>query len=124
MSAFNINNKRLLLAARVLLCLNAGFWLVSGLLRLLTHLSGFSELAFYFQLLPFLMMANGLVFLFFGFTPALHSRRIIHLAAIAFVGLNAFLSVTDQIGILDLICLLINLGTFLLLLLTHLRKDE
>lgn len=96
---------------QVLMIIQFLFWLGFGLVRF-----------FWMYSLPIIVMmsVNALIFLFSAYLLKFKNIWIFWLV-VAFVGLNALLSITDQVGIYDYISLLIS-GTILVLLIVS-RKE-
>lgn len=94
-------------AARiVLVCILAVqcvFWIVSGILML----DGAPHIV-----VPLLMIADGIAF---GALVLLCKKRhlLIRIGAVAFLFVNLVLSVTDQLGVLDIVALILNAAALL-----------
>ena len=107
---------------RILFSVAAGFWLVAGALAI----SGIVDLGFgtgdAAMIVGILMLGNGAALALAGWL-SLRGQRLVDYAALALVALNALLSVTDEIGVLDLVSLLVN-GALLVLLVVNLRAQR
>jgi len=105
---------------RILFSVAAGFWLVTGALAI----SGIVDLGFGSDdaalIVGILMLGNGVALALAGWL-SLRGHRLVDFAALAVVALNAVLSVTDEIGVLDVVSLLVN-GALLVLLIVNLRN--
>jgi hypothetical protein len=110
----------MILLQRLLFGAAACFWLVTGALAA----TGLSDLGFDSPdaalVVGLLMLGNGVALALAGWFT-LRGHRLVDFAALALVALNACLSVTDEIGLLDLISLLVN-GALLVLLIVNLRR--
>ena len=107
---------------RVLFSVAAGFWLVIGALAMF----GIVDLGFgsanASRVLGLLMLGNGVALGLAGWL-SLRGHRLVDYGALAVVALNALLSVTDEIGVLDVVSLLVN-GALLVLLVVNLRAQR
>jgi hypothetical protein len=105
---------------RILFSIIASFWLVTGTLAML----GIANLGFgsadAARVVGILMLGNCAALALAGWL-SLRGHRLVDFAALAVVALNAILSVTDEIGILDVVSLLVN-GALLVLLIVNLRN--
>jgi hypothetical protein len=74
------------------------FWIVSGIL-MLTHVAHIA--------VPLLMIMNGVVF---GLLIWLYPTRflLVRIGTVLFLFVNLVLSVTDQMGVLDVVALILN----------------
>ena len=98
---------------RFLCLVLAGFWLLAGTLTGLGVLDqGLREGA---TILGFLMVGNGIGFALTG-AHALRGRLTVDLFALVLTVANAILSVTDEIGPLDLVSLIISVTLSILIL--------
>jgi hypothetical protein len=105
---------------RLLFSIVAGFWLVAGALAALGGAGlGFGS-AEATLVAGILMFGNGAALALAGWLT-LRGHRLVDYAALALVALNAILSVTDEIGVLDGVSLLAN-GVLLVLLIINLRR--
>jgi hypothetical protein len=105
---------------RVLFGVTAGFWLVAGALAAFGVLDfGLGGAA---RFLGLLMLANGVALALAGWF-SLRGHRLVDFAALAVVAVNAVLSVTDEIGLLDLLSLLVS-GALLVLLVVNMRSER
>ncbi len=109
----------MLIAQRALFGVVAAFWLVAGVLALfgVLHLGATGAGA---RVLGLLMLANGAAFALAGWL-ALRGYRLIDLASLALVAANAVLSVTDEVGLLDVLSLLVNVELLVMLVINLLR---
>lgn len=108
----------MILLQRVLFGAAAAFWLAAGMLAVFGVLDlGAGAGAW---VLGLLMLGNGVALALAGWL-SLRDHRAVDYGALALVALNAFLSVTDEIGLLDIASLLVN-GGLLVLLLVNLRR--
>ncbi|MFC1660769.1 hypothetical protein ACFL3S_04770 [Gemmatimonadota bacterium] len=106
------------LLLRLLFGVSATFWLVAGALVALGVVDlGLNEGAW---ILGVLMLVNGVALALAG-VFSLRGHRKVDYPALVLVAANAVLSVTDEIGLLDLISLLVS-GTLLLLLPAGMRS--
>jgi hypothetical protein len=99
---------------RVLLTLHGGFWVVGGVLAV----SGVVDfgLSSGVQVLGTLMLANGAALLLAA-QLSLRGRSLIDYSVAALLALNGVLSITDEIGLLDVASLIVSgFGLVLLLL--------
>ena len=107
---------------RTLFSVAAGFWLVAGALAAF----GIVDLGFgsadAARVVGILMLGNGVALALAGWL-SLRGQRLVDYAAFALVALNALLSVTDEIGVLDVVSLLVN-GALLVLLVVNLRAQR
>lgn len=90
---------------KLLFGLDAGFWLVSGFLALAGVID--FGLSGGVRILGVLMLGNGIALALAGIF-SLRGHRFIDLFALGLLALNALLSITDEIGVLDLAALLVN----------------
>ncbi len=110
----------MILLQRLLFALAAGFWLVTGALAALGVLDfGLSSGA---RVLGILMLGNGAALGLAGWL-SLHGYRLVDFASLAVVGVNALFSVTDEIGLLDLLSLLVSVA-LLVLLVVNMRAER
>ena len=93
----------MILLQRVLFGGVAGFWLVTGAVAMF----GIVDLGFgsadAARVVGILMLGNSVALALAGWL-SLRGHRLVDYAALALVALNALLSVTDEIGLLDLLC--------------------
>jgi hypothetical protein len=102
----------MLTAQRVLFSLVAAFWLIAGALATLGVLDfGLRSGA---RVLGLLMLGNAAALALGGWL-SVRGYRLVDYASLAVVAVNALLSVTDEIGALDIASLLVNAGLFALL---------
>jgi hypothetical protein len=103
---------------RILFSIAAGFWLVVGALAAF----GIVDLGFgsadAARVAGILMLGNGVALALVGWL-SLRGHRLVDFVALAVVTLNVILSVTDEIGLLDLLSLLVS-GALLVLLIVKL----
>ena len=91
----------------------AGFWLVAGVLAVVGVVDfGLDKGA---PLLGLLMLGNAAALGLAGFL-SLRGHRLVDFGALAVVAVNALLSVTDEIGLLDLVSLAASVGLLVLLI--------
>lgn len=104
---------------RLLFGVAASFWLAAGALAALGLVDfGLSGGA---RVLGLLMLANGTALALAGWlSPG--GRRLVDDGALALVGVNALLSLTDEIGLLDALSLLIS-GALVVLLIANMRRQ-
>ena len=93
----------MILLQRVIFGGVAGFWLVTGAVAMF----GIVDLGFgsadAAQVVGILMLGNSVALALAGWL-SLRGHRLVDYAALALVALNALLSVTDEIGLLDILC--------------------
>ena len=110
----------MILPQRILFSIAASFWLVAGALAI----SGIVDLGIgsgdAALIVGVLMLGNGVALALAGWLSP-RGQRLVDFAALALVALNAVLSVTDEIGFLDIVSLLVN-GALLVLLIVNLRN--
>jgi hypothetical protein len=109
----------MILLQRALFSIAAGFWLVTGALTIFGSVDlgfGSGDAA---MIVGILMLGNGVALALAGWF-SLRGHRLMDFAALCVVALNAVSSVTDEIGVLDVVSLLVN-GALLVLLIVNLR---
>lgn len=105
---------------RLLFGVAASFWLVAGALAVLGLTDfGLTDGA---RVLGVLMLGNGLALGLAGWF-SLHGHPAVDYGALAVVAANAILSVTDEIGLLDLVSLLVS-GALLALLIVNMYSQR
>lgn len=104
---------------RVLFFLNAAFWLVTSVLTFF-RLGGGNAFTWVMALL---MVINGLIFLYFGFTIQ-KSRNLKVIIALCFLFINIFFTLTDQFGFFDMITMIINMVLFLMLIMQWFKPRQ
>lgn len=110
----------MILLPRVLFGIAAAFWLVAGALAAFGVLdSGLGDAA---RFLGLLMLGNGAALALAGWF-SLRGHRLVDYGAVAVVAVNALLSVTDEIGLLDVLSLLVS-GALFVLLVANMRKER
>ncbi len=111
----------MLIAQRALFGVAAAFWLLTGTLALfgVLHLGATGAGA---RVLGVLMLGNGAAFALAGWL-ALRGYRLVDLASLVLVAANAVLSVTDEIGLVDVLSLGVNVG-LLALPVVNLRRQS
>lgn len=104
----------LIRAAQAGFFLNAVIWLILGMWSLV-RLEGKSDQSITMVVIAILMFGNMAAFIFCGFTIG---RRSVWFTVIAFLvlGVNILLTFTDQVGLIDWITLVIDLGILGLLI--------
>ena len=108
----------LVLLQRLVFGVLSGFWLVLGMLAVFGIVQlGVTDGAW---ILGTLMIGNGVALCLAGWF-SLRGRRVIDYLALAVVAANALMSVTDEIGVLDLLSLTVN-GGLILLMVVNLRS--
>lgn len=95
--------------------LNTAIWLLFGVLFLARTTNGMA------WMIAALMFVNAALMLAFGLAVG-RGSRLVYLAALAFLAVNILLTVTDQVGIADLITLLIDLALLVLLVVDRRRR--
>ena len=106
-------------AAQSLFFLNAAIWLVFGIVTLLGMATRHPEQAVAYGIIAFLMFGNVGAMILSGLAIG-KRHRLFYFFALAVLGINIVLTVTDQFGVFDLITLLIDVC--LLGLLIAIRK--
>lgn len=94
--------------AQLLFGLNAGIWLLFGIIFLLRQTGNGSAQQTVFFVIALLMFANGGAMLVSARLLAMR-RRIFFFFAIALLLVNIILTFTDQFGVFDLLTLLLDL---------------
>lgn len=101
-------------AAQALFLLIGLVWILLGVVTLIRQTGG----AVAAVIIALLMVANAAVMLWLAWGIGQQSRRF-YLLALAVLAVNIVLSITDQVGIWDLISLGVTLALFVLLLATR-----
>ncbi len=105
---------------RLLFGVAASFWLIAGALAALGLVDfGLSGGA---RVLGLLMLANGTALALAGWF-SLRGHRLVDYGALALAAVNAILSLTDEIGLLDALSLLIS-GALMVLLIANMRRQK
>ena len=135
----------MILLQRALFGIVASFWLVTGALAafgvidplprstcfftmmVAGALSAFGVIDFGLtsgaRVLGILMLRNGAALGLAGWR-SLRGQRLIDCASLAVVGVNALLSVTDEIGLLDVLSLLVSVALLVLLIVNMRRRSR
>lgn len=97
-------------AQQILLCFNALFWIIA-LVSWLSRYYGISGVILYSVIMPTLMALNIIGFLILAVLIR-KQKESIYLITEVYVTVNFVLSITDQMGWVDMCVLLLNLITF------------
>ena len=109
-----------MVGARFLFLLNAGFWTVSGVLSLMRLTDGTGVSPVVALVVATLMFANAGVMLLIGWALGMRRKPIYYLA-ITVLLVNIASTVTDEFGVLDLVTLWIDMLLLALLVVNRSR---
>jgi hypothetical protein len=101
-----------------LFVLNGVIWLVFSIRGMFSHGEGFGlsgESVWVAWVISGMMAANAVLMLLFAWRVP-RGGRLFNLAAVAYITLNAILSITDEAGLYDYLVLGLNLALLILLL--------
>ena len=111
----SMNSNTAVSIVQILCYLHGAIWLVLATITAVRGLSEWDETPAGMLVSALLMLGNAAVFAWVGFK--ISERRIgVYLLALAILFINLFLTVTDQLGTIDIIVLLISLSTLILLM--------
>ncbi len=113
---FNISNRLIKQVTMILYVANIQFWLF--LLIYFISFETITSVSDYFECFVF---GSEIIVFSLSFYGYIKQKKIIYIGSLIFVFLNAILSITDQIGSLDLISLVLNVSLFLSLLAQYKR---
>lgn len=80
------------------------FWIISGII----FITRMDTSTFQYRVIMILMMLNGIFYALFTYLISIKAR-IIYFMLILFILVNAILTITDQVGVIDWVTLLINI---------------
>jgi hypothetical protein len=102
-------------AAQILFFVNAAIWLVLGVTTLVRLASGATDQSMTMWVVGILVFGNAGAMLLAGIGIG-RPRKLFYLFALAVLVVNIILTFTDQVGIWDLLTLLVDLALLVLLI--------
>ncbi len=108
---------------RLLLLINASFWLIFSLLRVFVYFDRLQTQVVIQSVVLIMMFGNGAGFLILAWGLKKWAKLFLKLSFI-YVLINFVLTITDQVGILDYIVLMLNALTLFFIIKNISKKDS